>query len=58
LPEPTAGPPPALTYTVRHGDTLSSIAARHGSTVAAVMQTNNLGNATIYAGQQLVIPGQ
>ena len=58
LPEPTAGPPLALTYTVRHGDTLSSIAARHGSTVAAVMQANNLGNATIYAGQQLVIPGQ
>ena len=45
------------TYTVRRGDTLSGIAARHGTTVAAIMQANSLRSSLIYAGQRLAIPG-
>jgi LysM repeat protein len=44
-------------YTVRRGDTLSGIAARHGTTVAAIMQANSLRSSVIYAGQRLTIPG-
>jgi LysM repeat protein len=44
-------------YTVQRGDTLYSIATRHGTTVAALMQANGLGSYLIYAGQRLVIPG-
>ena len=45
-------------YTVRPGDTLSSIAARHGTTVSAIMRANGLASANyIYAGQRLVMPG-
>jgi LysM repeat protein len=46
------------TYTIRSGDTLSSIAARHGTTVTAVVRANGLTNANhIYPGQRLIIPG-
>jgi LysM repeat protein len=46
------------TYTVRPGDTLSSIAARHGTTVDAIVRANGLANANyIYAGQRLIISG-
>ena len=44
-------------YTVRRGDTLFGIATRYGTTVAAIMQVNNLGSTVIYSGQRLVIPG-
>ncbi len=45
-------------YVVRLGDTLSSIAYRHGTTVAALVQANGLANAnTIYAGQRLIVSG-
>jgi putative chitinase len=44
-------------YTVRWGDTLSSIAWRHGTTVWAIRQANHIANANcIYAGQRLYIP--
>ena len=44
-------------YTVRSGDTLSGIAARHGTTVATLMKRNRIGNANqITAGQRLSIP--
>ena len=44
-------------YTVRAGDTVSHIAARHGSTVAAVRSANGLDSrASIREGQQLTIP--
>lgn len=55
LPTPT-GPAGGFTYTVTFGDTLSSVAARHGTTVPALMQANNLASSVIYPGQQLVIP--
>jgi LysM repeat protein len=45
------------TYTVRRGDTLSGIAMRHSTTVAAIKQANGLRSNVIYAGQRLTIPG-
>ncbi len=46
------------TYTVRPGDTLSAIAARHGTTVRALVAANGLANPNIlYAGQRLILPG-
>jgi len=55
-----AGSPPAAAtcYTVRKGDTLVSIALRHGTTVSALALANNLSNPSfIWVGQCLVIPG-
>ena len=44
-------------YAVRWGDTLSSIAWRHGVSVWAIVHANNLANPNrIYAGQRLYIP--
>jgi LysM repeat protein len=45
------------TYTVHLGDTLWSIATRHGTTIAAIRQANGLGSNIIYAGQRLLISG-
>ena len=46
------------TYTVQPGDTLSEIAVENGTTVADLVNTNNLSNANrIYVGQKLEIPG-
>lgn len=48
----------ATTYTVVAGDTVSAIARRFGTTVAAVVAANGLdARAFIRAGQQLVVPG-
>jgi LysM repeat protein len=45
-------------YTVQAGDTVSSIAVRHGVTAWSIVQANHLANANfIYVGQRLVIPG-
>lgn len=45
-------------YVVQRGDTLGAIAARTGSTVAAIVQANRITNPNlIYPGQVLVIPG-
>lgn len=47
----------AFTYTVQRGDTLFSIARRHGTTVGAIVAANNIPNPNlIYVGQQLEIP--
>jgi LysM repeat protein len=46
------------TYVVQRGDTLNQIARRFGVSVQALASANNISiMATIYAGQQLVIPG-
>ena len=54
------GTPPStggVWYTVRWGDTLSSIAWRHGVSVWAIVQANSIANPNyIYAGQRLYIP--
>ena len=45
------------TYRVQPGDTLTSIAARYGTTVDAIVVANNLPNRSmIYVGQTLTIP--
>ena len=44
-------------YTVAWGDTLTSVAARFGVSVDALMRANNLTSSTIYPGQVLLIPG-
>jgi LysM repeat protein len=57
-PAPVPPKPPCGTYyTVQWGDTLSSIAARYGTTVQAIMSANNIANPNyVYAGMILYIP--
>jgi len=59
---PTSGATqPAATsgsYVVQYGDTLSSIAYRHGVSTQALASANNIYNSNlIHRGQRLVIPG-
>lgn len=60
-PAPAAVPAPvavAATHTVAPGDTLSAIAQRYRSTVAAIASANRLKNASfIRVGQVLTVPG-
>lgn len=45
-------------YTIQPGDSLSRIATKYGTTVAAIQSANNIKNANkIYAGQTIRIPG-
>lgn len=61
---PTEGPTPAATaeptfrtYRVESGDTLSAIAARFNTTVAELVNLNDLKNANeLHVGQKLLIP--
>jgi membrane-bound lytic murein transglycosylase D len=46
------------TIRVRPGETLSGIAARYGTTVAALKAANGISGTTIHAGQSLRIPGR
>jgi LysM repeat protein len=60
--QPTTAPvtpvPATGSYTVQRGDTLSTIARKFGTTVAAIVQANGIVNANlIYVGQTLRIPG-
>ncbi len=43
-------------HKVKRGDSLSVLAHRYGSTVADIMDANDLTDQTIYIGQKLVIP--
>ena len=54
---PTAPPTDeVITYVVQQGDNLTAIAARHGTTLQALVEANDLGNADlIYPGQRLII---
>ena len=59
LPESSVASPlrqDSVSYVVRRGDNLSSIASRYGSTVSAIVQANGLTGALIRPGQTLVIP--
>lgn len=44
-------------YVVQSGDSLSKIAARHGTTVKALKESNKLQSDVIRIGQKLAIPG-
>lgn len=56
--EAPAGAGGSSTYSVRPGDTLSGIAARHGTTWQELQRLNNIRNPNlIYAGQELRLPG-
>ena len=58
-PEPTspAGKATYATYRVQRGDTLERVAARHGTTMKALMETNKIRSKNrIYVGQKLKIP--
>ena len=48
--------PKYITYSVKRGDTLSSIAARYGTTVSKLVKDNNIKNPNlIYPGQIIKI---
>ncbi len=52
-----AGPTIVATYVVKSGDSLGSIAFRHGVSLDALMRANNIDDANyITAGQSLLIP--
>jgi LysM repeat protein len=55
-PTPSTG---QQTYTVREGDSLSSIASRFGVTEKELQKANNISDPnSIYAGQVLIIPAR
>lgn len=47
-----------LRYTVRRGDSLWTIARRHGTTVNQIKAANGLDGSRIYQGQVLTVPGR
>ena len=55
----TAGPTRsgARTYVVRAGDTLSGIAARFGTSTAALRRANGMSSSTVVIGRRLTLPG-
>jgi LysM repeat protein len=54
----TARPTAASIYTIVRGDTLSSIAAKHGVATQALLTANGLGwSSIVYPGQRLRVPG-
>ncbi len=55
--QPKAAPAGAVVYTVKAGDVLGGIAARHGVTVKAIKEANGLKKDFITVGQKLTIPG-
>jgi LysM repeat protein len=57
--EPVADVTPAASYTVKSGDSLWTIARRHGLTVAQLTAANSLSaNAPLQPGQKLIIPSR
>lgn len=48
----------ARTYAVRSGDTLYSIASKHGVSVAALKSANHLNSTALKTGQTLTIPSK
>lgn len=58
IPLATTTPPPSeyITYTVKSGDNLYSIARAYNTTVDAIMKLNNLTTTSLSLGQTLKIP--
>jgi LysM repeat protein len=57
--KPAATAPASRTYTIRAGDTVSSIAQHHGVSVKSVLAANKLSwSSVIYPGHKLIIPGK
>jgi len=59
-PPPTNAPAPVInnSYTIKTGDTVTSIAARFGVSIDALLKANGLTRASIiYAGRTVKIPG-
>ncbi|KGM13171.1 lytic transglycosylase [Cellulomonas bogoriensis 69B4 = DSM 16987] len=53
----TGAPGSTSTHTVTHGDTVSALANRYGTTTRAIVEANNLNSAAlIRVGQRLTIP--
>jgi murein DD-endopeptidase MepM/ murein hydrolase activator NlpD len=50
-------PPSSATVEVKPGDTLYSIARRHGVTASALKELNGLSSTSVRPGQRLVLPG-
>ena len=50
----TAEPGPATNYAVQAGDTLSSIAADRGTTVAELVKRNNIANPDLIQIGQMI----
>ena len=48
----------SATYTIKYGDTLSSIARKHNTSVEAIKAANNMKSDSIAGGQKLKIPTQ
>jgi LysM repeat protein len=56
---PAADVTPATAYTVASGDSLWSIAKKHGTTVTELARANKLtSNSRLSVGQKLIIPGK
>lgn len=57
-PQVAASAPATITYTVQTGDTLDSIAQRHGISVDAVMAANGYSqrDRVLYAGDKMQVP--
>lgn len=53
-----AAPACAGTYRVQRGDSLYTIASRYGTSAEQLMADNGLADASLHAGQQLVVPGE
>jgi LysM repeat protein len=56
-PKASAASGPAVSYTVKSGDSLSVIAYKHGVKTAAIREANALKSDRIVVGQKLKIPG-
>jgi LysM repeat protein len=54
--KPKPKPPAQVRYVVKKGDSLSTIARRNGSTVAAIQKANRINGTLIFPGQSLTIP--
>lgn len=52
------GSSPRRTYTVREGDSLWTIARRHGVTVARIREANGMSSSRLSIGQKIVIPAR